>query len=196
MKLKECFEFLAGRWTDELVVTSAGNCSEMWWAVTGDADRVFYLEASMSLASMFASGMALGLPKAAIWALSGDGAFCMNPGMLMVERQLDLSNLTHFLVSNRCYGSTSETGLPNADFNDYPAMARAMGLERVFAFESVDALQSGFEEAVLAPGHSFIVLEVEPVGEKIASPPMDGAEVKYRFGRHVERQTGVRIFGA
>ena len=29
----------------------------------------------------------------------------MNPGMLMVERQMNLPNLTHFLVSNRAYGA-------------------------------------------------------------------------------------------
>ena len=49
----------------------------------------------------------------------GDGAFCMNPGMLMVERQMNLPNLTHFLVSNRVYGATSNAGLPNHQHNDY-----------------------------------------------------------------------------
>ena len=34
-------------------------------------------------------------------AFSGDGAFVMNPGMLLVERQLALPNLKHFMVSNR-----------------------------------------------------------------------------------------------
>ena len=64
----------------------------------------------------------------------GDGAFCMNPGMLMVERQMNLPNLTHILVSNRVYGATSNAGLPNFKDNDYPAIARSMGLERVFEF--------------------------------------------------------------
>ena len=71
----------------------------------------------------------------------GDGAFCMNPGMLMVERQMNLPNLTHFLVSNRAYGATSNAGLPNVDENDYAAIARAMGLERVFEFTDLAALE-------------------------------------------------------
>ena len=37
--------------TDQLVVTSAGTTSEIWHAETHDTERVFYLEASMSLSS-------------------------------------------------------------------------------------------------------------------------------------------------
>ena len=101
MKFEDCFALLTARRTDELVITSAGNASELWWTLTGDSESTFYLEASMSLASMFAAGIARGIPQAKIWAFSGDGAFAMNPGMLMVERQMALPNMTHFLVSNR-----------------------------------------------------------------------------------------------
>ena len=194
MKFRECFEYIISRWKNEPVITSAGNCSEMWWEVTHDGDRVFYLEASMSLASMFGAGVALGVPQTQVWVFSGDGAFWMNPGMLMVERQMNLSNLKHFLLSNRCYGSTYEVRLPNAGSNDYAAMARAVGIERVYHFDSLDSLKRDFDSAILAPGHTFTVLEVEQVGKKLKEPPMDGPEMKYRFGRHVERLTGVRIF--
>ena len=98
---------------DEIVVTSAGNSGQAWWAATRDTEATFYLDASMSLSTMFASGLALAQPELKIWAFMGDGAFCMNPGMLMVERQMNLPNLTHFLVSNRVYGATSNAGLPN-----------------------------------------------------------------------------------
>jgi thiamine pyrophosphate-dependent acetolactate synthase large subunit-like protein len=194
MKLRDCFEFIAGRWTDEIVITSAGNASEMWWAVTRETDRVFYLEASMSLASMFAAGIARGIPAAKVWCFSGDGAFCMNPGMLMVERQMGLSNLKHFLVSNRTYGSTRDVPLANRADNDYQAIARGMGLANVQGFGSLAELEAGFDRVVRANGHAFSVLEVEPVGEKIPSPPLDGPECKFRFGRYLERTFGVRVF--
>lgn len=166
----------------------------MWWEITGDRDRVFYLEASMSLTSMFGAGLALGAPALPIWVFTGDGAFCMNPGMLMVERQLSPGNLTHFLLSNRCYGSTNEARLPNAAANDYAAMARAMGIERVYFFDSLAALKRDFDSAVLARGHKFVVLEVDRVGRRLEEPPMDGPEMKYLFGRSVERATGIKIF--
>jgi sulfopyruvate decarboxylase subunit beta len=48
------------------------------------------------------------------------------------------------------------------------------------------------------PGHTFVVLEVEPFSDaeqRLEQPPFDGPELKYRFGRHLERRTGCDIFG-
>ena len=199
MSFRACFGYLVSQWTDEIVITSAGNSGQMWWDLTHDSERVFYLDASMSLSTMFASGIALGLPERRVWAFMGDGAFCMNPGTLMVEREMNLPNLTHFLVSNRCYGATWNAPLPNIPDNDYPAIARAMGLERVHAFDSLDQLTDGFHGAVRSnvEGHTFVALEVEPFDDdeqKLEVPPMDGPEMKFRFGRYVERSSGCRVF--
>ena len=130
----------------------------------------------------------------------GDGAFCMNPGMLMVERQMNLPNLIHFLLSNRVYGATSNAVLPNIAHNDYAATARAMGLERVFEFRELPALELDLPALISAnaPGHTFVVLEVEPFSEaeqKLDQPPFDGPELKYRFGREIERRTKCDVFG-
>ncbi len=200
MNYVECFRVIARHRTNEIVVTSAGNSGQAWWAATRDSVASFYLDASMSLSTMFASGLALAQPELKIWAFMGDGAFSMNPGMLMVERQMNLPNLTHFLVSNRVYGATSNAGLPNFEKNDYAAMARAMGLERVFEFSSATTLDRDFPllKAANAPGHTFVVLEVEPFSDaeqKLEQPPFDGPELKFRFGRHIEGVTGSDVFG-
>jgi thiamine pyrophosphate-dependent acetolactate synthase large subunit-like protein len=200
MKYLDCFRAIAKQRTDEIVITSAGNSSQAWWAVTRDSNATFYLDASMSLSTMFASGLALAQPQLKLWAFMGDGAFCMNPGMLMVEKEMNLPNLTHFLVSNRVYGATSNAGLPNIKHNDYAAMARSMGLERVFEFSSVEALQRDFSavKGSNMPGHTFVVLEVEPFSDqeqKMDQPPFDGPELKFRFGRHIESVTGADVFG-
>jgi thiamine pyrophosphate-dependent acetolactate synthase large subunit-like protein len=194
MDFTECFTLLASRLHDDIVVTSAGNCSELWWEITRDTERVFYLEASMSLASLFAAGIALGSPHRTVVALSGDGAFCMNPGMLMVERHLALPNLKHFVVSNRCYGSTGELAMPFPDHADYAAMARAAGVERVYAFATVEGLRQALEEILAVPGHVFAVLEVAPLGRSLSSPPLEGPEMKFRFGRYLERTGSPPIF--
>ena len=200
MKYLDCFRAIARHRTDEIVVASAGNSCQAWWAATRDSVGSFYLDASMSLSSMFASGIALAQPELKVWAFMGDGAFCMNPGMLMVERQMNLPNLTHFLVSNRVYGATSNAGLPNFKDNDYTAIARGMGLERVFAMSSIDQLEREFPalKAANAKAHTFVVLEVEPFTDeeqKIEQPPFDGPELKFRFGRHLESRTGASVFG-
>lgn len=200
MKYVECFKLLAARRTNELVVTSAGNSGQAWWLASKDSERSFYLDASMSLSTLFASGLALACPDQRFWAFMGDGAFCMNPGMLMVERQLNLPNVVHFLVSNRVYGATSNAKLPNRTDNDYAAVARGMGLQRVFTFASLKEMESGLGSAIApnAAGHTFVVLEVEPfddADQKLPQPPFDGPEMKYRFGRKLEELSGRDIFG-
>ncbi len=194
MTMEAAFRALIAARRDEIIVLSAGNSSEMWWGLTQDRDSVFYLEASMSLAPMFGAGIAMGVPQRDVWVLNGDGALVMNPGTLMVERQMDLPNLKHFVVSNRAYGSTFDASLPNAARNDYPAMARALGVARTAQFETVQDLVAGLD-TVRAPGHGLFVLEVEALGRKIPAPPIDGPEMKFRFGRWLEAETGVRIFG-
>ena len=200
MQFHECFDFLARRRTNGLVVTSAGHTSEMWWEITHDTERTFYLEASMGMTSMLAAGIAMGVQPAPVWVFTGDGGFCMNPGMLMVERRMNLPNLTHFLVSNRAYGATSNAGLPNVGDNDYAAIARAMGLERVFECRALQELERDLPALTAAnvAGHTFMVLEVEPFSDaeqKLEQPPFDGPELKYRFGRHIEARTDCDVFG-
>ena len=200
MKYLDAFRTLAKHRRDEIVVTSAGNSGQAWWAATRDSEATFYLDASMSLSTMFSSGLALARPDLKIWAFMGDGAFCMNPGMLMVERQMNLPNLTHILVSNRVYGATSNADLPNYKDNDYAAIARSMGLERVFEFSDLQSLDRDLPDVVQgnARGHTFVVLEVEPFSDaeqKLEQPPLDGPELKYRFGRHIEKRSSCEVFG-
>jgi sulfopyruvate decarboxylase subunit beta len=194
MNFEACFQLLAERLKDEVIVTSAGNCSELWWETTRETERAFYLEASMSLASLFAAGIALGAPERTIVAFSGDGAFCMNPGMLLVERQLALPNLKHFMVANGRYGSTNDLPHPFGEVVDYAAMARAAGIARVYEFATLEGLAQGLDDMVRVPGHAFAVLRVDPLGRHVPSPPLDGPEVKFRFGRYLERTGGRPIF--
>ena len=194
MDFEACFRALAERMKEYIVVTSAGNTSELWWEITHETERVFYLEASMSLASLFAAGIALGRPERTVVAFNGDGAFCMNPGMLFVERELQLPNLKHFVVSNAVYGSTNDLVLPFRKHADYAGMARAAGIERVHNFSRLDDLLENLDDILRRPGHVFTVLDVEPLGRRVHSPPLDGPEVKFRFGRYLERLGGPPIF--
>jgi sulfopyruvate decarboxylase subunit beta len=197
MELRACFEYMASQWTDDtLLVTSAGHSSGTWWDITKNTDRAFYLTASMSLSSMFAAGIAVGFPDRPVWAFSGDGAFVMNPGMLFVERRLNLPNLKHFLISNRCYGSTEEVDIPFSRDADYAAIARGAGIERVYRFDNLDSFKQQFGEAVHTPGHTFIVLDVERLSKEVRTASFDGPELKFRFGRSIEKLTGRKIFTA
>jgi sulfopyruvate decarboxylase subunit beta len=86
--------------------------------------------------------------------------------------------------------------MPFADNVDYADMARAAGVERVYAFSTVNGLAQALDEILIVPGHVFAVLDVEPLGRKAQSPPLDGPELKFRFGRYLERTGSPPIFDA
>jgi thiamine pyrophosphate-dependent acetolactate synthase large subunit-like protein len=188
MPIEACFAVLAKERRDEIVVTSAGNSSEVWWELTREVESTFYLEASMSLSTMFAAGMAMAYPETRFWAFLGDGAFVMNPGLLFVERELALDNLVSVIVANRCYGATGAVNLPLGKDIDFAGIARAAGIANVHHFGSVEALRAGFDAAFRTSRPTTVVLELNPPGRHYESPPFDGPELKYRLGRALERR--------
>ena len=200
MKYVDCFRALARHRTDQIVVASAGNSCQAWWAATRDTEASFYLDASMSLSTMFASGLALARPELTIWAFMGDGAFCMNPGMLMVERDMNLPNLDSLPGVEpglwrdlQCRPAERQGERLCGDRTRHGPRARVrVPLDR--------GARSGVRRAVVrnAAGHTFVVLEVEPFSaedQKLEQPPFDGPELKFRFGRHIEARTDCNIFG-
>ena len=121
---------------------------------------------------------------------------CMNPGMLLVECQLALPNLKHFVISNRVCGSTNDLGHPFGELMDYAGIAKACGIERIYDFATLQGLAQGLDDMIKAPGYAFAVLRVDPLGRHLPSPPLDGPEVKFRFGRYLERTGGRPVFDA
>jgi sulfopyruvate decarboxylase subunit beta len=100
------------------------------------------------------------------------------------------------VVANGRYGSTNDLPHPFGALLDYAGMAKAAGIERVYEFSTLDGLAQGLDEMMDHPGHAFAVLHVEPLGRHAQSPPLDGPEVKFRFGRYLERTGGRAIFDA
>ena len=193
MDLEECFGLLAEKRSDEIVITSAGNSSELWWEKTQDLDNTFYLEASMSLSTMFAAGIAINYPDTRFWAFIGDGAFMMNAGVMFTEREMALPNMVSIIVANGCYGATDAVDLPNGPQTDYAGIARAVGIPNVHRFSSVDELDAGFDAAFRADVPTTVVLELAPPRRHYESPPYDGPELKYRFGRALEARFKKKI---
>jgi sulfopyruvate decarboxylase subunit beta len=186
---------LADRLKDEIIVTSAGNSSELWWDITGETERVFYLEASMSLASVFAAGIALGTKRTVV-AFNGDGAFCMNPGHADRRAPAGAAQSQALRDRKRRLWLDQRPNHPFAELMDYAAVAKAAGVERVYEFSTLEGLGQGLDDMIKVPGHAFAVLHVDPLGRHLPSPPLDGPEVKFRFGRYLERTGGAPIFDA
>jgi len=75
MRYIDCFRYLASQRTDQLVITSAGNSGQAWWAATRDSNGSFYLGRFNEPVDNVRVRHRLALPQVKIWAFMGDGAF-------------------------------------------------------------------------------------------------------------------------
>jgi len=196
MRTREAIEALAKRRGDAIAVCALGMAANEWWAATRSEDS-FYMHGAMGFAASFALGLALSLPQAAVWLINADGSLCMNLGCLLTEASQAPRNLKHFVIANGVYQTVGALPMVNEGRTDYAAIARAAGIVRARTVESLDALEQLLPGIVAEDGPSFTVLRVEPESGFLRTPPMtyEGPEMKYRFGRALERKLGIEVFG-
>jgi thiamine pyrophosphate-dependent acetolactate synthase large subunit-like protein len=194
VKVVDCFAHLTARWRDELVVCALGTSSREWWAAT-QSDRPFYMLSSMGLPPSFGLGLALGLPNERVWVFDGDGGLCINLSTLLTEATQQPANMVHFILANRVYQVLNRHPIRPAARADFAGLAGAAGIARAHTFVDLETFRRDIDSILDARQFAFVVLEVEPERRPIPEIPVEGPEVKYRFGRHIERQTGVRVFG-
>ena len=193
MRTADCFHLLARRWQSELVVCTLGSATSEWHSITKD-DRAFHMHA-MGIAASFALGLALARPKTPVWLLDSDGGLSMSLGCLLAEARHKPSNLIHFVVDNGSYQIIGGSPVVNAGQTDYAGMARAAGIKRTYRFKELSDFRDNLDQIIALREHSFVVLEVEAGPTPRVTVPFEGPEIKYRFGRHVENQEGIAVFG-
>jgi len=167
-----------------------------WWAATKSEDS-FYMHGAMGFAASFALGLALSLPHVPVWLINADGSLCMNLGCLLTEASQAARNLKHFVVDNGVYQTVGGLPMVNGGRTDYAAIARAAGFPRARTIEALDELERQIPAITAEEGPSLTVLRVDPEKGFLRTPPMtyEGPEMKYRFGRALERRLGIEVFG-
>jgi thiamine pyrophosphate-dependent acetolactate synthase large subunit-like protein len=193
MHTADCFQLLARRWQSELVVCTLGSATSEWHAITKN-DRSFHMHA-MGIAASFGLGLALARPQTPVWLLDSDGGLSMSLGSLLAEARHKPANLTHFVVDNGSYQIIGGYPVVNAGETDYAGMAKAAGMKRTYRFKELSDFRDNLDQILAAKEHSFVVLDVEAEPPPKAPVPFEGPEIKYRFGRHVENQEGIAVFG-
>jgi sulfopyruvate decarboxylase subunit beta len=196
VKANECVKVLAKHRGDAVVVCALGMAANEWWAVTKSEDS-FYMHGGMGLASTFALGLALAVPETPVWVINSDGGLSMNTGTLLTEAGQQLQNMKHFLVDNQCYQTVENMPMVNQNRADYAAMARGAGFAQTATIDNLSDLDRQMPAITAAPGPYFIRLRVEAEQNYQRTPPAtyEGPEMKYRFGRAMERKLGVKVFG-
>jgi thiamine pyrophosphate-dependent acetolactate synthase large subunit-like protein len=196
MKTREALTILAAHRGDAIVVCALGMAANEWWAVTKSEDS-FYMHGGMGFAASFALGLATALPKVPVWVLNSDGSLSMNLGCLLTEAGQQPQNLKHFVVDNQSYQTVDTMPMVNQDNADYAAIARGAGIRQVATIDNLGDLEKRMPGIVAAPGPYFIRLRVESEPDYQRAPPAtyEGPEMKYRFGRALEKKVGIKVFG-
>src|SRR5205807_310493 len=82
------------------------------------------------------------------------------------------SNLYLIIIDNGLYEVTGGQPTAGAGHTDFAGLARAAGIRRVFAFETIEAWRKSAGEALAGGGPVVIVLKVKGrVGEQTPKPP-------------------------
>jgi thiamine pyrophosphate-dependent acetolactate synthase large subunit-like protein len=153
------------------------------------------MHGAMGFAASFALGLALS--HAPVWLINADGSLCMNLGCLLTEASQAPKNLKHFVVDNQVYQTVGALPMVNQGRTDYATIAKCAGIARTRTIESLDVLEREMPNIAREEGPSFTVLRVEPETGFLRTPPMtyEGPEMKYRFGRAMEKRFGIKVFG-
>lgn len=196
MRTRDAMKVLATHRDGAIVVCALGMAANEWWAETQSEDS-FYMHGAMGFAASFALGLALSLPETPVWVLNADGSLCMNLGCLLTESQQAPRNLKHFVVDNGVYQTVGAVPMVNNGRSDYAGLARAAGIPNARTVAATADLDRDMPAIVAESGPSFTVLEVEAEDNFLGTPPMtyEGPEMKYRFGRALERKLGITVFG-
>ena len=196
MKAAEAIRILSSHRDGAVVVCALGMAANEWWAATRSEDS-FYMHGAMGFAASFSLGLALSVPDTPVWVLNADGSLCMNLGCLLTEAAQAPKNMKHFLVDNGVYQTVGAVPMVNRGGTDYAALAKAAGIRHARTVSTTEQLQKELPGMLAEPGPSFMSLRVEPQSSFAGTPPHDyeGPEMKYRFGRALERRLGITVFG-
>lgn len=197
MIAKEAIRILAAHRADAIAVCALGVASNEWWDAT-KAEDCFHMHGAMGFAASFGLGLALSLPDVKVWIINADGSLCMNPGCLLTEAAQAPKNLKHFVIDNQVYQTVGALPMVNAGRTDYAGLARAAGIASTHTIDNVADMEKRLPDLLAEPGPTFIVLRVEPDPSYINTPPIvyEGPEMKYRFGRALEKRFGIRVFNS
>lgn len=195
MKRYDCFEFLAPKITDQLVVGSLSGQRVEWGHLSRHEGNL--LVASMGAALGIGVGLSLALPHRKVIVLESDGSLLLSLYNLPTLGNLNPSNLVVFVFDNEVYSGT-RISQPSATAGrtDLAAVARDCGIERAVTVRDLDSFKKEATQALEENVLRFVVCKVDKTTghRQIQRPTEDLWEHKYRFVRYLEKTEGKEIF--
>jgi thiamine pyrophosphate-dependent acetolactate synthase large subunit-like protein len=160
----------------ERIVISTMASIGLWPQFSNGAHDFAYMPSAMGQGPALGLGLALAHPERGVIVLNGDGSMLMNLGSLVTLANHP-ANIYLVIVDNGIYEVTGGQPTAGSGHADFAGLARAAGIGRVYAFDSVQSWQGGAAEALAGSGPVVIWLKVEGrMGQKTPAPPRPMAE--------------------
>ncbi len=142
------------------------------WPTLSDSPLDFaYLPSAMGQGPALALGLALAQPGRGVVVVNGDGCMLMSLGSLVTIAHQP-ANLFLLILDNGLYEVTGGQAHAGAGHTDYAGLARAAGVGRVYAFNTLAGWEAGATEALGGAGPVVVWLRVEgKLGQKTPQAP-------------------------
>ena len=146
MSHQEALTVLARHRGERVVITSMTSAG-VWPSLSDTGLDFAYIPSAMGHAPALGLGLALAQPERGAIVVNGDGCTLMNLGCLVTLAH-HRANVFLLVMDNALYEVTGGQPLAGAGRTDFAGLARAAGIERVYAFETREAWQAGAAEAL------------------------------------------------
>jgi thiamine pyrophosphate-dependent acetolactate synthase large subunit-like protein len=191
---RDCLELLAGKMTDQLVVTSQSGQRIEWSHLSQHEGNL--LVGMMGCAVGVGMGLSLALPHRKVIVLDSDGSVLLSLFNLATLGNLRPKNLIVYVFDNGVYsGSRISYPTATAGNTDLEAIARGAGIKKALTIRDVETFKKDGLGALEQDELAFIVCKVEEslLHREIPRPTTDLAENKYTFVRYLERTEGKSV---
>ncbi|MPZ76625.1 MAG: thiamine pyrophosphate-binding protein [Deltaproteobacteria bacterium] len=191
----ECFEWMAPRIVNQIVVTSLSGQRIEWGHLSKHEGNL--LLGSMGNALAVGVGLALALPHRRVIVLESDGSLLLSLFNLPTLANLGPQNLAVFVFDNQIYSGTRiSEPTATAGKANLEVIAKGAGIDTAVTVRDLEEFKKTAAPALDGKGLKFVVVKVEESRghRRIERTNVDLLENKYRFVRYLEKTEGKPIF--
>src|SRR5262245_14219053 len=182
MTHRQALEIMARHRGNRIVVTTM-TAIGVWSELSHSPLDFHYIPSAMGHAPALGLGLALAQPERGVIVVNGDGCMLMSLGNL-VTVSTHPANLYLLIMDNGLYEVTGGQPVAGAGRTDFAGLARAAGIARTYAFDTLDAWTAGAASALTGPGPVVIALKVEGrLGQQTPKAPCPMPEQVARLQR-------------
>ena len=170
MTHQQALEVLAQNRGQRIVISTMASIG-LWPRLSDGPFDFAYMPSAMGQGPALGLGLALAHPERGVIVLNGDGSMLMNLGSLVTLAHQP-ANIYLVIIDNGIYEVTGGQPTAGTGHTDFAGLARAAGIQRVYAFDAVEGWRTKAGEALSGQGPVVIWLKVEGrMGQKTPPPP-------------------------